>query len=34
MPDLPYIQITHVILGIAAIALGEIVGKKARLAAL
>jgi hypothetical protein len=34
MPDLPYIQITHVIIGIAAIALGEIVGKKARLAAL
>jgi hypothetical protein len=34
MPDLPYIQITHVILGIAAIALAEIVGKKTRLAAL
>ena len=34
MPDLPYIQITHVILGIAAMALAEIVSKKTRLAAL
>ena len=33
MPDLPYIQITHVILGVAAIALGEITGKRIRLAA-
>jgi hypothetical protein len=32
MPDLPYIQITHVVIGIAAIALAEIVGKRARLA--
>lgn len=32
MPDLPYIQITHVVLGIAAIALAEITGKRARLA--
>jgi hypothetical protein len=31
-PDLPYIQITHVILGVASIALGEIVGKRVRLA--
>ncbi len=31
-PDLPYIQITHVILGIGAIALAEIIGKRARLA--
>ncbi|SEB55216.1 hypothetical protein [Terriglobus roseus] len=31
MPDLPYIQITHVILGVAAIALGEITGKRIRL---
>ena len=31
MPDLPYIQITHVILGFAAIALGEITGKRIRL---
>jgi hypothetical protein len=34
MPDLPYIQVTHVVLGIAAIALAEIVGKKTRLASL
>ncbi len=34
MPDLPYIQITHVIIGIAAIALAESLGKKTRLAAL
>ena len=31
MPDLPYIQATHVVLGIAAIALAEIVGKRTRL---
>jgi len=28
MPDLPYIQITHVILGIAAIGLAEVLGKR------
>jgi hypothetical protein len=33
MPDLPYIQITHVIIGIASIALAEITGKRVRLAA-
>jgi hypothetical protein len=33
MPDLPYLQITHVILGVAAIALGEITGKRIRLSA-
>lgn len=32
-PDLPYIQITHVVLGVAAIALAEITGKRVRLAA-
>ncbi|AFL87409.1 hypothetical protein Terro_1088 [Terriglobus roseus DSM 18391] len=33
MPDLPYVQITHVILGVAAIALAEITGKRIRLSA-
>lgn len=32
-PDLPYIQITHVVLGLAAIAVAEITGKRVRLAA-
>jgi hypothetical protein len=31
-PDLPYIQITHVIIGVAAIAFGEITGKRTGLA--
>jgi hypothetical protein len=33
-PDLPYIQATHVIIGLAAIALAEILGKRTRLAAI
>ncbi len=32
-PDLPYIQITHVLLGIGAIAIAEILGKRVRLSA-
>lgn len=30
-PDLPYIQITHVLLGLGAIAIAEILGKRIRL---
>ena len=30
-PDLPYIQITHVLLGVGAIAIAEILGKRIRL---
>jgi hypothetical protein len=32
MPDLPYIQITHVIIGIAAIGIAEILGKRLKTA--
>jgi len=28
MPDLPYIQVTHVVVGIAAIGLAEVLGKR------
>ena len=31
-PDLPYIQITHVLLGLGAIAIAEILGRRVRLA--
>lgn len=31
-PDLPYIQITHVLLGLGAIAIAEILGKRIRIA--
>jgi hypothetical protein len=31
MPDLPYIQITHVVLGFGSIAIAEILGKRVRL---
>lgn len=33
-PDLPYIQVTHVLLGIGAIAIAEILGKRVRLSGL
>ena len=33
LPDLPYLQITHVVLGLGSIALAEILGKRIRLSA-
>ncbi len=34
LPDLPYIQITHVVLGLGSIAIAEILGKRVRLSGL